>query len=149
MSRQYKAIILNDYQENPYAEWVKIGRKRIETRMKRKFHYRGDIVICCGKTNSVTENAGKALCIVEIWKGRKMQPKDEQDACIEYHDDRQCLLLRNWRHFSEDFEFSTHKIAGTYQGLFTIQIPDHIQIIPCPGIAPCEEEPETVQAKLF
>lgn len=136
MIREYKAIILNDYPDSHYAEWVKIGKKKIETRMKRAFSYRGDVVVCCGKSNSVTTNAGKALCIVEIWKGRKMEPSDVEAACIEYHEDRNCLLLRNWRYFSEDFEFSKCKVSGTFQGIFTISIPEHIQIIERPDILP-------------
>ena len=66
MERVYKALILNDYEEAHYATMVKDGIKLIETRMKRLFAFRGDIVICCGAGKSVTSNAGKALCIVEI-----------------------------------------------------------------------------------
>ena len=62
--RKYKALIMIDYEGGPTPEWIKTGEKTIETR-HRSFNYRGDIVICCEKTNSVGKNAGKALCIVE------------------------------------------------------------------------------------
>jgi len=126
--RIYKAIILNDYPGAHYAEWVKIQKKTIETRMGRLFKYRGDIVICCGKTNSVSKNAGKALCIVNIYDGRPMLKEDEQAACIEWHPDRKSLLLKDWRYFSRDFEFRHYYVSGPYQGIFEIRIPDNVQI---------------------
>lgn len=135
----YNGIILNDYADAPYAEWVRIGKKKIETRMNRLFSYRGDIVICCGKTNSVSKNAGKAICIVEIWKGRNMLPEDVEDACIEWHKDRKSLLLRNWKHFNYDFEFSNLKVSGAWQSIFQMTIPDDVVIIPKPEIEPHKE----------
>src|SRR5690349_11479002 len=130
--RLYQAIVLNDYELTPYASWVKEGKKKIETRNNRLFKYRGDIVICCGKSNSVGPNAGKALCVVDMWKGRKMIKEDEDAACIEYSEKRRSLLLRNWRHFSRDFEFAKQRISGPFQGIFTISIPDDVLIIPRP-----------------
>lgn len=130
----YKGLILNDYPDKHYAQWVKEGKKKIETRMNRLFSYRGDIIICCGETNSVTANAGKALCIVEIFDGRSMTESDEKDACIEWHPDRKSLLLRNWRHFSRDFTFKKHKVSGSFQSIFELTIPDDVQIIPQPQI---------------
>lgn len=127
--RIYKALILNDYVGAHYAELVKTQKKTIETRMGRLFKYRGDVVICCGKTNSVSKNAGKALCIVNIYDGRLMLPEDEAAACIEWHPERRALLLKDWRYFNRDFEFSKLRVSGTWQGIFEIRIPDNVQIL--------------------
>lgn len=127
--RVYRALILNDYEVDRYAEWVKIQKKTIETRMKRLFSYRGDVVICCGAANSVGRNAGRALCIVNIYDGRPMIKEDEVAACIEWHPDRKSLLLKDWRWFSRDFEFRHYYVSGAYQGIFTIKIPASVQIL--------------------
>jgi hypothetical protein len=138
------ALILNDYEGHHYASDVKSGKKGIETRMNRLFKYRGDIVICCGETNSVTANAGRALCIVEIYHGREMhdEPEEIKSACIEFHPKRKCLFLRNWRHFSRDFVFKHYvvkaegKKGANFQGIFEIEIPENVLIIPKPEIIP-------------
>lgn len=124
-----KALILNDYSNKTYATWFKEGIKTIETRWKL-FKYRGDLVICCGKTNSVGPNAGKALCIVNIYDGRVMLKEDEEKACIEWHPKRKVLLTNNLRHFSEDFIFAQYATTKNFQGIFDIEIPSHINIIP-------------------
>src|SRR5688572_30102549 len=100
MRKIYKGLVLNDYGpgEN-YATYIMEGSKTIETRMGRSFSYRGDLVICCGKTNSVTKHAGKALCLVALWKVRAMLPGDEAAAAVPWHPERRSLLLRNWRYF--------------------------------------------------
>ena len=131
--RVYKALIMNDYPGAPYADWIKSGEKTIETRF-RTFNYRGDIVICCGKTNSVGKNAGKALCIVELWKIRPMKKGDEQAAGVKFNPKLNCFLLKNWRHFSRDFEFSPQRISGAWQSLFDISIPNDVEIISKPNI---------------
>jgi len=135
----YKALIMNNYPGAPYADWIKAGEKTIETRY-RTFSYRGDVIICCGKTNSVGSNAGKALCIVELWKIRPMKKGDEKAAGINYDPKRNSFLLRNWRHFSRDFEFSPQRISGAWQSLFDIVIPADVDIISMPGIQPFEEK---------
>lgn len=134
--RIFKALVLNDYENAPYAQWVKEGKKKIETRMNRLFSFRGDVVICCGKGKSVSPNAGKALCIVEIWKGRKMlnDAREMTAACIEWDSDRYSLLLRNWRYFSRDFEFAPMAIKRNFQGMFEIILPEDVEIIPKPEI---------------
>jgi hypothetical protein len=137
----FKAIIMNDYKDAPYATWIKWGEKTIETRM-RSFSYRGDIIICCGKTNSVGSNAGLALCLVELWKIRPMRWTDEEAAGVPYSPARKSFLLRNWRHFSRDFEFAPQKIAGAWQSIFDITLPEDVRIIPMPGIKPFDEEEE-------
>jgi hypothetical protein len=65
-ARVFNALILNDIVGGPhYATWVEQQKKTIETRMK-SFSYRGDIVICCGKS-SRSRNSGLALCIVNLY----------------------------------------------------------------------------------
>ena len=130
------ALILNDYADAPYAEWVKTGKKTIETRMNRLFSHRGDIVICCGKTNSVGINAGRALCIVDIYKGRPMANNENEikAACIGWDINRKSLLLRNWRHFNDDFVFMPFVVNRNFQGIFSLNIPSYITIIPRPEI---------------
>ncbi|HEX8517241.1 MAG TPA: ASCH domain-containing protein [Bacteroidia bacterium] len=137
--RKFKALIMNDYEGAPYAEWIKTGEKTIETR-HRTFNYHGDIVICCGKTNSVGKNAGKALCIVELWKIRDMKKGDEKAAGVSCRPGIKSFLLRNWRHFSRDFEFSPQRVAGAWQSLFDIVIPEDVEIIPRPDIKPFVEK---------
>ncbi len=132
----YKGLVVNDYELTPYAQWIKEGRKPIETRMNRIFSYRGDIIICCGKTNSVSQNRGKALCIVELYAAGDMQPEHAEAACIEWHPQRKSHMLRNWRYFSENFEFSKMAIQKNFQGMFDMTIPTHIKIIPQPQILP-------------
>jgi hypothetical protein len=134
--RIYPALVLNDYPGAPYAQWVKEGTKKIETRMNRLFTHRGDIVICCGKSQSVGKNAGRALCIVDIYDGRPMRDNiDEIEAArIGWDKNRKALLLRDWRHFSRDFVFAPHAIKKNFQGIFSIAIPDGIEIIPRPEI---------------
>jgi hypothetical protein len=138
MQKTFKALILNDYEGAPYAEWIKTGEKTIETR-HRSFNYRGDLVICCGKTNSVGPNAGKAICLVELWKIRPMKKTDEKAAGVHYHPGIHSYLLRNWRHFNRDFEFAPQRVSGAWQSLFDITLPDDIVIIPKPGIKAFEE----------
>jgi hypothetical protein len=136
--RVFKALVLNDYYLYPYAQWVKEGYKTIETRMNRLFSYRGDIVICCGAGKSIGSNAGNALCIVEIWHGRPMlnTPEEIKAARIEWDVNRKSLLLRNWRHFSRDFKFAPCATKKNFQGIFEIEIPDDVLIIPKPDIQP-------------
>jgi hypothetical protein len=129
---------MNDYQGAPYASWIKSGEKTIETR-HRTFNYRGDLVICCGKTNSVGQNAGKALCLVELWKVRLMRKGDEEAAGVKFNSAIRSFLFRNWRHFSRDFEFSPQRVEGAWQSIFSIRIPDDVKIISRPDIIPFQE----------
>ena len=122
--RIYNAIILNE----PYAQYVKEQKKTIETRMKA-FKYRGDIIICCDKGKSKhSPNAGKALCIVEIYEVRKMQDKDATAACIENAPGRYAYLLRNWRYFSYEFQFVPNAVTKNWQGIFELRVPDFVTI---------------------
>lgn len=139
--RIFNALILNE----PFANLVKEGVKKIETRMK-EFSFRGDVVICCdnGKSRN-TPNAGKAICIVEIWKVRDMKNTDKEAACIDNAPGRKSYLLRNWRHFSTDFPFSKCAIKKNFQGIFSIRIPDDVEIIPMPDILPFPEPEDNIQ----
>ena len=130
---------MNDYEGSPYAEWIKQGEKTIETR-HRSFSYRGDIIICCGKTNSVGNNAGKALCIVDLWKIRDMQKGDEKASGVKCRPGIKSFLLRNWRHFSYDFKFAPQRVAGAWQSIFEITIPEDVDIIPKPEIRGFQEK---------
>ncbi|MDQ3682947.1 MAG: ASCH domain-containing protein, partial [Bacteroidota bacterium] len=141
IKKTFKALILNDYPGAPYSDWIKNGKKTIETR-HRSFNYNGDVVICCGKTNSVGKNAGKALCIVELWKIRPMRKSDENAASVKYNPGIKSFRLRNWRNFSRDFEFSPQRISGAWQSIFEITIPHDVEIIPRPDIIPFRETEE-------
>jgi hypothetical protein len=126
--RIYKAIILLDEPGGRhFATWVELQKKTIETRMKL-ITYTGDIVICCSG-GSMTRNKEKALCVVHIGQGRPMTKDDETAACIESMEGRYAYPLSNWRYFSRKFEFSKCKVAGTFQWLFDIRLPDNIEII--------------------
>lgn len=125
-ARIYKAIILNE----PFAGKVKDRIKLIETRM-RAFKHRGDLVICCDKGKSKdSPNAGKALCIVDVYDVRPMIDEDVIAACIENTPGRYSYLLRDWRYFSYDFNVSDYAVTKNWQGLFDLRIPDFIEIIP-------------------
>jgi hypothetical protein len=82
------------------------------------------------------------LCIVEVWKIRPMKKSDENSAGVKYNPEIKSFLLRNWRHFSRDFEFSPQRISGAWQSLFEITIPDDVEIIPRPDIKPFWEKQE-------
>jgi hypothetical protein len=127
--RIYSALVLNDYGVNKnYAQLVMDRIKSDETRYRRTAH-RGDLVICCGQTNSITKNAGKALCIVNLYDCRPMQKEDEPTACIEYQPHRFVWRFSDWRYFTRCFEFRYYYVSGSYQGIFKIRIPDNIQIL--------------------
>lgn len=126
-NRIYKALILNDYPGAKYADLVYKQIKTIETRYRRTVH-RGDMVICCGKTNSVGINAGKALCIVNLYDCRPMTPEDEKGACIKYDPKLFAWPIKDWRYFTVNFHFSDYKVRGTWQGIFDLRIPDNVNI---------------------
>jgi hypothetical protein len=68
-----------------------------------------------------------------------MQKRDEKAAGVSYDPKIYSFLLRNWRHFSRDFEFSPQRITGAWQSLFDITLPRDVKIIPKPGIRPYHE----------
>lgn len=125
------AIILNE----PYADYVKIGKKIIETRM-RLFTFSGDIVICCDKGKSKgSKNAGNCLCVVYWTAGRPMIDEDAEGACIENVPGRYAFPLSNRRLFSYDFKFTDYAIGQdgrkpNWQGIFSVRIPDFVTILP-------------------
>src|SRR5258705_9265870 len=119
MMNTYNALVLNDYEfEKHYATWVYEGKKTLETRMKM-FKYLGELIICCGG-NSVTRNAGLAICMVEFGKGRPMVDEDAPAAMIGNAPGRIVYPLTNLRHFSKKFMFSKRKVSGSFQSIFQI-----------------------------
>lgn len=124
----YNCIILNDYPGAHYATWVAEQKKTIETRMKA-FKYRGDLIICCGN-KSVTANAGKALCLVNLYDVRDMTDADAVAACIENAPGRKAHLLENWRYFSRKFEFARRRVSGSFQSIFQIELPEDVSLAP-------------------
>lgn len=130
MERVYNAIVLVDEpgdSSKHYATMVEQKIKTIETRMKYMVP-EGDIIICCGNS-SMTKNKGLALCIVHAGKPRPMTTDDEKSACIECIPGRVASDLSNWRFFSKKFKFSKNKMAGTFQAIFLVRIPNDVKIL--------------------
>lgn len=123
----YNALILNDYPQKHYASNLAAQLKKIETRT-REFTYRGDLVICCGK-ESVTRNAGFALCLVNYYDCIPMTKEHEIDAMIEVFPKAKAMLLKDWRYFNRKFSFSKRWISGAFQGIFQITLPEDVYII--------------------
>lgn len=131
--KTYRAIVLVDEpgdSSKHYATLVERQVKTIETRMKNMVP-EGEIVICCG-SKSMTANRGKALCIVTVGKGRPMTDDDAEAACIESVPGRWAFPLSNWKYFSRKFEFTKRYVEGSYQSIFTISIPEGIEILSKP-----------------
>lgn len=127
----YNALVLNDELFRPWATWMEEGKKTIETRFKT-FKYRGDLVICCGG-KSRTSNAGKAVCIVNLYDAVPMKAEHKERACIEAVPGRIAHLTKDLRHFSRKFEFSKRRVSGSYQSIFQITLPDNVKIVElCP-----------------
>lgn len=120
------AIVLNDYPDKHYATWVEEGKKVIETR-GRKFEFSGDILICCG-AKSATKNAGLALCVVYMDRGRFMKDEDEAGACIENAPGRIAYPLSNRRLLSYKFKFTDYATKKNYQGIFEVDMPDFVKL---------------------
>jgi hypothetical protein len=128
MDRIYNAIILLDEPAGRhFCKWVYEQIKQIETRMKNMIP-EGDLIICCSK-GSMTKDRGLAVCIVKAGKARPMVKADEPKACIECVPGRWASDLSDWRYFSRKFEFTRYKVGGTYQAMFTVKIPDDVQIL--------------------
>lgn len=69
-----------------------------------------------------------------------MKKQDEKAAGVKFNPKLYCFLLRNWRHFSHDFEFSPQRVSGAWQSLFNISIPHDVEIISKPNIKAFPEE---------
>ena len=93
----------------------------------KAFKFRGDLIICCGN-KSVTANAGKALCLVELFVVRDMFDADVEAACIENAPGRKAHLLKNWRYFNRKFEFARRRVSGSFQSIFQIELPEDVKI---------------------
>lgn len=122
----YNAIVLNDTIAAPYATWMEKGLKTIETRWKT-FKYRGDLVICCG-AKSETENAGFALCVVNLYDAIPMLEKHELAAYVNAEPGRIAHLTNYRRLFSRKFKFSKQIVSGAFQSIFQITLPDDVKI---------------------
>lgn len=119
------ALVLNQ----PYAMYVKEGKKIIETRMRRFHHWKGgDIVFCMGKNND-HELAGKAICVVNMATWRIMKDEDAEGACIENVPGRYAYDLSDLRQLSYNFNTTDYAVQKNYQGIFTVRIPDFVKII--------------------
>jgi hypothetical protein len=128
MDRIYNAIILLDEPGGRhFCKWVHDQIKLIETRMKYMIPA-GDLVICCSK-GSMTKDRGRAVCIVTAGEGRPMTKDDEPKAMIECSPGRVAYDLSNHRYFSRKFEFTRYKVGGTYQAMFSVRIPDDVEIL--------------------
>lgn len=119
-----KAISLKDYGENHnnYATLVEQGRKQIETRTWST-KYRGDILICCSKS-SKSENAGLAVCVVELVHIEEMLPEHEEAACIEPYENAKSWMLTNHRKLSRKFP-----VKGALS-LYDVEVPEDVVFIP-------------------
>ena len=69
-----------------------------------------------------------------------MKKSDEKAAGVAYNPEIKSFLLRNWRHFSRDFDFSPQRISGAWQSLFDITIPGDVEIIARPDIKQFNEK---------
>jgi hypothetical protein len=124
MGQILPALVLNQ----PYAMFVKEGKKTIETRMRRFHHWKGgELVICMGQNND-HPLAGKAICVVEMATWRTMEDKDAEGACIENAPGRYAYDLSNLRQLSYNFNTPDYAVQKNYQGIFTVQIPDFAKI---------------------
>jgi hypothetical protein len=72
-----------------------------------------------------------------------MRKSDEKAAGVKFNPRLNSFLLRNWRHFSQDFDFSPQRVSGAWQSLFEIAIPAGIKIIPMPDIKAFQEKEES------
>lgn len=138
----YNAIILTD----PWATLITQGVKKIETRTRLLKQLTGDVVICCSNSSTSTY-AGLALCIVNVFDVRQyMLPSDAEAACFPFNKDLVCYFLKDWRVLQPAFQFSKYRVEGSWQGVFKLEIPNHIEIISKPDILPVKR---LEQQKLF
>ena len=63
-----------------------------------------------------------------------MEKGDEKAAGVKFNPKLYCFLLKKWRHFNRDFEFSSQRNSGAWQSLFDITIPQDVEIISKPNI---------------
>lgn len=127
-NRILPAIILRDYIKAPYAQWMKEGKKTIETRDRMFKALRGPIVICCSNESFCSPNAGRAVCIVNFYEATDMGPEHELLACCKSEPGRIAYLTNNRRLFSYDFLFAPQRVSGAFQSVFKIRIPDRIRV---------------------
>ena len=89
----------------PYASFIAIGRKTIETRFWST-NYRGPLLICSSKGKiyegvphaglfNLKLHFGMALATVELIDCRRMRKEDEVAAMISYHKSLYAWVLSN------------------------------------------------------
>lgn len=121
------AIVLRDYIGAPYAQWVKEGKKTIETRDRLIRAIRGPIIICCSGQSFGSPNAGRAVCIVNVYDATDMAEAHEAAAMCKSAPGRIAYFLNNRALFSYDFMFAPEWVSGAFQSVFKIRIPNHIR----------------------
>lgn len=119
----FTALVLND----PYATWMEEALKTIETRWFT-FKHRGDLVICCGN-KSKSDNAGLAVCVVNLYDAMPMRDEHEKLAMIPAMPGRVAHLTKELRHFDRKFKFAPQRVKGSFQSIFQIQIPEGVNLI--------------------
>jgi hypothetical protein len=128
MTRIFKAITLQE----PYATKVAEGTKTLETRTWETSH-RGDLVICCG-VDPASKNSGLALCVVELHHIEDMKPEHEVAAAIRPYPKAKSWFFRNWRKLDPPVPLKALK--GVKLGVYEVELPDHVQLIPQRTIIP-------------
>ncbi len=120
-----KALTLQDdapKNPTPWLTLVEYDLKKIETRrnwMNRS--HRGDTLLTASAT-SRTPNAGKAVCVVDIYDIVPMTTEHELDACIEVFEFAWALKTRNLRWLSRKFP-----VKGTL-GIFDVEMPADVTL---------------------
>lgn len=119
-----KCLSLRDYGKpsTNYASLVENGSKPIETRVWGT-KYRGDILIACSKASD-SDNAGLAVCVVELYHIELMIPDHEEFACCKIYRGANSWFLRNHRKLSR--KFRVHGSLST----FDAHVPDDVEFIP-------------------
>jgi hypothetical protein len=75
------------------------------------------------------EDAGLAVCIVDLYDAMPMRVGHEKDACIEAVPGRIAHITDKLRHFSRKFKFAPCRVSGSFQSIFQIVLPDGVEII--------------------
>ncbi len=129
--------LVDDNKDNPapWASLVEVGVKKIETR-KWYTRFRGDLLICASKS-SKTANAGKAVCVVEVYECPVFSQEHVQEACCDLYPGF-AWRLKNLRWLSEKFY-----VKGSL-GLFQVDLPTHINVY-----TPTEEQLEEAKFNLL
>ena len=119
-----KAISL----KQPWATWIQVGDKTIETRTWPTKH-RGPLLICASKRPKVCETlrdgrreypAGCAVCVVTVLDCRPMTPEDEDAALCDCEPGRWAWLL------DRIVPITAFPVRGQL-GLFEVELPTAVK----------------------